>query len=109
MRVPNLRLTTIELDILVALGRGQRHALAIVYDRRERYGQRLVTEYQVYRSLRRLRTMGLVAECDDQPVSQDEPHSRAQRYRITPEGQAVARAESQRLSLLLSDCRAAGF
>lgn len=109
MRFPDIRLSTIELDTLVALNRGQRHALAIVYDRRERYGRRLVTEPQIYRALRRLRSLGLVVECEEPAHEQDDVHRRAQRYRVTVEGQRVARAESERLSLLLNDCRAAGF
>ncbi|MCC7126388.1 MAG: helix-turn-helix transcriptional regulator [Acidobacteria bacterium] len=109
MRHPDIRLSTTELDTLVALTRGQRHALAIVYDRRERYGRRLVTEPQIYRALRRLRGLGLVVECEEAIHDEEDVHRRAQRYRVTPEGQRVARAESERLSLLLTDCRAAGF
>ncbi len=108
MQVPNVRLSTLDLDTLVAINRGQRHALAIVDDCRRRSGERL-NDHAVHRALRRLRELGLIVECDERGDLDDGDPSRASRYRVTLAGQAVARAESQRLSTLLEDCRAAGF
>lgn len=107
MHLRSTRLSTIELHALVAIRRGQCHAPTIGDESSRRYGRR-VTAPMVYDALRRLRTMGLVVECQEPEEASGDP-GRIRRYRVTPRGHVVARAEIEHLTVLLNDCQATGF
>ena len=62
----------------------------------------------LYRSLQRMLEQGLVVETAERPAA-DLDDERRRYYRITRLGEAVARAETRRLSALLRMARASGF
>lgn len=109
MAAPLTGLSFADLDALVAISRGHNHGQAIVDDSRARSVEPLVKEGTVYGSLRRLRERQLIVECLDAAETGAQPRGKVLRYRVTAEGQALARAESERLSALLNQCRAVGF
>lgn len=97
-----LPLRPVELQILVSLRGGALHGYGILQEIESRGEGRatpgLVT---LYRALKRMEGEGLI-ERSDTGLQPDEPtDDRRRRYRITPLGQAVLRAEALRLSPLV--------
>jgi len=93
----------------MALAAGDRHGYAIIQDVAERTDQALrLGAGTLYRSLQRMLEQGLIVETGDRPAAEDDDERRRY-YRITPFGEAVARAETRRLSDLVRLARASGF
>jgi DNA-binding PadR family transcriptional regulator len=97
------------LHILMALAAGDRHGYAIIQDVAQRTENALrLGAGTLYRSLQRMLEQGLIVETGDRPAAEDDDERRRY-YRITPFGEAVARAETRRLSELVRLARASGF
>ncbi len=97
------------LHILMAVSEEDRHGYAImelVAARTE--GAVRLSPGTLYRSIQRMLEQGLIVEPRERPAPEDDDERRRY-YRITPLGQAVARAEAQRLAGLVKLARASGF
>ncbi len=97
------------LHILMALSEEDRHGYAImelVSARTE--GAVRLSPGTLYRSIQRMLEQGLIVEPVERPAPEDDDERRRY-YRITPFGQAVARAEANRLAGLVRLARASGF
>ena len=104
-----LPLPAATFHILMALAAGDRHGYAILQDVAERTNNALkLGPGTLYRSLQRMLEQGLIVETGDRPDPQDDDERRRY-YRITPFGDAVARAETRRLAELVRLARASGF
>jgi DNA-binding PadR family transcriptional regulator len=104
-----LPLPGVTLHILMALAAGDRHGYAIIQDVMERTdGALRLGAGTLYRSLQRMLEQGLIVETGDRPAAEDDDERRRY-YRITAFGEAVARAETRRLSDLVRLARASGF
>ena len=94
--------------ILLALLDEDRHGYAIIQDVEERTGGELrMSAGTLYRSIARMVEQGLIAEVVRRRADADDPRRRY--YRLTPLGNAVARAEMQRLSDLVRLARQRGL
>src|SRR4051812_1217139 len=93
----------------MALAAGDRHGYAIIQDVAQRTDNALkLGAGTLYRSLQRMLEQGLIVETGDRP--DPENHDERRRYyRLTPFGDAVARAETRRLADLVRLARASGF
>ncbi len=95
--------------ILMSLAEEDRHGYGIIQDVAERTGGSLkLSAGTLYRSIQRLLEQGLLIETQDRP-DPDQDDERRRYYRITPYGQAAARAEANRLTQLVKLARACGF
>jgi DNA-binding PadR family transcriptional regulator len=95
--------------ILLAVAQQDRHGYAITQDVAERTGGAVrLAPGTLYRSLQRMLEQGLVVETDERPA-RDLDDERRRYYRITPFGQAVARAELTRLEHLVRMARKQGL
>jgi DNA-binding PadR family transcriptional regulator len=95
--------------ILLAVAEGDRHGYAIIQDVAARtHGEVRLSAGTLYRSIQRMLEQGLLAESRERPAP-DLDDERRRYYRITPFGEAVARAEARRLSGLVKLARARGF
>jgi len=95
--------------ILTVLASGEQHGYAILRAVRERTNGRMrLGPGTLYRSIHRMLEEGLIEELDERP-DPAEDDERRRYYRITPLGEAVARAEARRLSELVRLARASGF
>ncbi|HTS77914.1 MAG TPA: PadR family transcriptional regulator [Bryobacteraceae bacterium] len=95
--------------ILMALAEDDRHGYAIIQDVCARTGGELkLSAGTLYRSIQRMLEQGLIVETDERPAP-DQDDERRRYYRITPYGEAVARAEAQRLTQLVKLARQSGF
>ena len=104
-----LPLPAATFHILMALAAGDRHGYAIIQDVAERTNKRLkLGPATLYRSLQRMLEEGLIVETGDRPDPEHDDERRRY-YRITPFGDAVARAETRRLADLVRLARASGF
>jgi DNA-binding PadR family transcriptional regulator len=104
-----LPLPPVTFAILLALADEARHGYAIMRDVEERTGGALkLGAGTLYRSIQRMLEQGLILESKRRPAP-EEDDERRRYYQITPYGAAVARAETRRLSQLLSLARASGF
>ena len=104
-----LPLQTATFHILIALAREDRHGYAVIQDIEERTGGELrLSAGTLYRSIQRMLDQGLIRETRDRPAPEFDDERRRY-YRITPFGEAVARAEAQRMSSLLRMARAQGL
>ena len=108
-----LPLTPFAFQVLLALADGDRHGYAIIKEVEERSGGsvRLRTG-TLYTLLQRLLEEELIVQPDSNPappVSDAGPSARADSrrryYRLTALGDAVLRAEAQRLEGLIGDAR----
>lgn len=89
--------------VLLALGAGTLHGYAIMQAFEEKTdGQEALLPGTLYATLARMVDAGLVEEPPEPPDSSD---ARRRYYRLTPFGREVARAESERLRLLLDVAR----
>ncbi len=95
--------------ILVALADQDRHGYAIIQDVAARTsGELKLSPGTLYRSIQRMLEDGLIVEPRERPAPEADDERRRY-YRITPLGEAVARAETRRLTQLVRFARAAGF
>ena len=95
--------------ILVALAKEDRHGYAVILDVEQRTGGELrLSAGTLYRSIQRMLEQGLIIETRDRPAPEFDDERRRY-YRITPFGEAVARAEAQRMSSLVRMARAQGL
>jgi len=104
-----LPLPAATFHILLALVGEDRHGYAIIQDVEARTGGELrLSAGTLYRSIARMVEQGLIREVTKRPprIFDDE---RRRYYRITPFGEAVARAEARRLTELVRLARASGF
>jgi DNA-binding PadR family transcriptional regulator len=97
------------LHILMALAEEDRHGYAIIQDVEARTGGELkLSAGTLYRSIQRMLEQGLILETRERPAPEDDDERRRY-YRITPFGEAVARAEARRLTQLVKLAKASGF
>jgi DNA-binding PadR family transcriptional regulator len=96
-------------QILVALADQDRHGYAIMQDVAERTGGEMkLSPGTLYGSIKRMLEDGLIVELDDRPDPENDDERRRY-YRLTRSGREVARAETDRLTTLLRQARAAGL
>ena len=100
-----LPLTPVVFEIALALAAGERHGYEIMQDvERRTDGQIVLHPGTLYRALGRLLDQGLIEELDERPAAgQDDERRRY--YRLTTLGQAVARAEVERLASQVTAAR----
>src|ERR1700739_3344931 len=92
--------------ILMAVADEDRHGYAIIQDIAARKGGAVqMSAGTLYRSIQRMQEQGLIVEARKRPAPEDDDERRRY-YRITPFGNAVARAEARRLSQLVRMARA---
>jgi len=95
-------ITDLAFGILVALAGRELHGYALLKELRDQPGRTRLRTGTVYAALSRLQDDGLVAEVDA-PADDDDPRRRY--YTVTALGQARARAEAQRLEMILGLAR----
>jgi DNA-binding PadR family transcriptional regulator len=96
-----LPLQPYEFQVLMVLGDQERHGYGIRRATLERTGGRMRLDPGVlYRTLRRLKEAGLIAESDKRPAA-DLDDKRRRYYGLTELGREVARAEAERLEDLI--------
>jgi DNA-binding PadR family transcriptional regulator len=104
-----LPLPTATFHILLALAKEDRHGYAVIQDVEQRTnGELRLSAGTLYRSIQRMLEQGLLRETRDRP-SPELDDERRRYYRITPFGEAVARAEARRMADLVRMARAQGF
>lgn len=95
--------------ILIALVREDRHGYAIMQDVEARTdGELRLSAGTLYRTIQRLLEQGLIRETRDRPAPELDDERRRY-YRITPLGEAAARAEARRMTELVRMARAQGL
>ena len=95
--------------ILLAVAAEDRHGYAIILDVAARTGGELrLSAGTLYRTIQRMLEQGLIVEPRERPAPAEDDERRRY-YRITPFGEAVARAEARRLAQLVKLARASGF
>ena len=97
------------LHILMSLAEEDRHGYAIIQDVAARTAGALkLSAGTLYRSIHRMLEQGLIVEVQERPAPEVDDERRRY-YRITPFGEATARAEARRLTDLVRMARASGF
>ena len=100
-----LPLTPVVLEIALSLAAGERHGYEIMQDvERRTDGAIVLHPGTLYRALGRLLDQGLIEELDERPNGGADDERRRY-YRLTPLGQAAARAEVDRLASQISAAR----
>ena len=95
--------------ILVALAEEDRHGYAIIQEIAARTGGDVrLSAGTLYRSIQRMQEQGLIVETRQRPAPELDDERRRY-YRITPFGNAVARAEARRLAQMVRIARASGI
>lgn len=95
-------LTPIAFQILLALADSEKHGYGILKAiEHETDGQITLLTGTLYRSLKRLMDLGLIAESDERP-DPDLDDERRRYYRITAPGQKALAAEAQRMARALA-------
>src|SRR6185369_12411529 len=95
--------------ILLALAAEDRHGYGIIQDVAARtHGEVRIGAGTLYRTIQRLLEDGLIVELQERPAP-DLDDERRRYYRLSPLGNAVARAEAGRLAGLLKIARAVGL
>jgi DNA-binding PadR family transcriptional regulator len=95
--------------ILLSLAVEDRHGYAIIQDVAARTnGAVKLSAGTLYRSVQRMLEQHLIDERHVRPAPEDDDERRRY-YRITPFGEAVARAETERLAGLVKLARASGL
>lgn len=102
--MPDLPLTDLAFNILLALTDEDLHGYALLKRLRERTGREKLRTGTVYAALTRMQDDGLVEESGNRPAA-DRDDERRRYYRATGRGVEVARAEARRLSELLAVAR----
>ena len=106
---PLLPLPPATFHILLALSDEDRHGYGIIQDVAARTrGELRLSPGTLYRSIQRMQEQGLIVETRERPAPEDDDERRRY-YRITPFGNAVAKAEARRLTQLVKMARAKGF
>ena len=107
-----LPLTPFAFQVLLALADGERHGYAIIKEVEERSGGSVkLRTGTLYTLLQRLLEEQLIAQPGESVPATNEPgpaaraDSRRRYYRLTALGDAVLRAEAQRLEGLIGDAR----
>ena len=96
-------------QILVALADQDRHGYAIMQDVAARTdGHLKLSPGTLYGSIKRMLEEGLIVEVESR-LSPGDDHERRRYYRITPFGRDVARAEADRLTVLLAQASGVGL
>ena len=96
-------------QILVALADQDRHGYAIMQDVAARTNGRMkLSPGTLYGSIKRMLDDGLIVEADERPDPENDDERRRY-YRLTRYGREVAQAETDRLTTLLRQARAAGL
>ena len=100
-----LPLTPVVFEIALSLAAGERHGYEIMQDvERRTDGAIALHPGTLYRALGRLLDQGLIEELDERPAG-DGDDERRRYYRLTSLGQAVARAEVDRLASQVTAAR----
>ena len=100
-----LPLTPFAFQVLLALADGPAHGYAIIKEAEERSGGTVrFRTGTLYTLLQRLRDEQLISEPTDGPPAAH-ADSRRRYYQLTALGDAVLRAEAQRLEALIGDAR----
>jgi DNA-binding PadR family transcriptional regulator len=95
--------------ILMALADEDRHGYGIIQEVRARTdGEVRLSPGTLYRSIQNMLDADLIVEVSERPAPEQDDERRRY-YRITPFGEAVARAEANRLHELVRLARASGF
>lgn len=95
--------------ILLAVAQQDRHGYAIIQDVEARTGGELrLSPGTLYRSIQRMLEQGLILETSERPAP-DLDDERRRYYRMTPFGEAVARAELRRIEGLVRLARKQGL
>ena len=95
--------------ILLSLAVEDRHGYAIIQDVAARTsGAVKLSAGTLYRSIQRMLEQDLLEELRTRPAPEDDDERRRY-YRITPFGEAVARAEARRLTSLVKLAKATGL
>ena len=95
--------------ILLALADEDRHGYAILLEVERRTGGEVrLSAATLYRSIQRLLEDGLIEELRERPAPELDDERRRY-YRLTPRGEAAARAETDRLAKLVRLARSAGI
>jgi DNA-binding PadR family transcriptional regulator len=104
-----LPLPTATLHILMTLAIEDRHGYGIIQDVLARTdGAVRLSAGTLYRSIQRMLDQDLVIEVHERPAPEDDDERRRY-YRITAFGEAVARAETRRLTNLVRLASASGL
>jgi DNA-binding PadR family transcriptional regulator len=104
-----LPLAPASFHILLALAEEDRHGYAILLDVERRTGGDVrLSAATLYRTIQRLLEQGLIVELSERPAPELDDERRRY-YRLTPFGEAAARAETQRLAKLVRLARSAGI
>lgn len=104
-----LPLPAATFHILLAVAAGDRHGYAIIQDvAAHTNGDLKLSPGTLYRSIQRMLERGLIAETNERPVPEFDDERRRY-YRITAFGAEVARAETRRLTQLVTMARDRGF
>jgi len=95
--------------ILIALAKEDRHGYAVMQEVEKRTeGAIRLSAGTLYRSIQRMLEQGLIREMRKRPAPELDDERRRY-YRITPLGEAVARAEARRMAELVRMARAQGL
>src|SRR6187549_3859266 len=95
--------------ILMSLAEEERHGYAIIQDVEARTeGELRLSPGTLYRSIQRMLEQGLIVESRRRPAP-DLDDERRRYYRMTPFGEAVARAELRRIEGLVRIARKQGL
>ncbi len=98
-------MTPLTYEILLALADGDRHGYGIIKEIEGRAGAASAPSTgALYLALQRMQGEGLIEEARERPANDDDPRRRY--CRLTDEGRALARDESQRLAALVLAARA---
>jgi DNA-binding PadR family transcriptional regulator len=104
-----LPLPTATFHILLSLAAEDRHGYGIIQDVTSRtHGAVRLSAGTLYRSIQRMLEQDLVIEVHERPAPEHDDERRRY-YRITAFGEAVARAETRRLTDLVRLASASGF
>lgn len=91
--------------VLFSLTDDERHGYGIVKEIERQSGGRVrVDPANLYRTLKRMISIGLVMEADERPASESE-NERRRYYRITALGEEVVKLEAARLAELTAAAR----
>jgi DNA-binding PadR family transcriptional regulator len=102
-RTPAMPLKPLVFEVLLALADEPRHGWTLVREVEHRLGGEPLLPGNFYRTLRRMLADGLIEDAPD--ASDDGTDPRRRYYRVTADGERVARAEARRLQALVGDKR----
>ena len=90
-------LSPVVVQIMIALGAGERHGYAIMQEVEESTGGKVVlAPGTLYRAIKRMLDTGLIVEVSDRPVAAGDDERRRY-YRLTGAGHRAAAAERRRM------------